>query len=83
MRLEQDCSMIKPLEDALGKVLRLSEHKQAVAAELLEQFVRAEGAPYALSADERMAVLDALARAKQGDLATKNAVDAIVRRPWA
>jgi hypothetical protein len=29
--------MIKPLEDALGKVLRLPQDKQEIAAELLEQ----------------------------------------------
>jgi hypothetical protein len=75
--------MIKPLEDALGKVLRLSEQKQAVAAELLEQLAQTEGTPYVLSSDERVAVLDALARAKQGDLATEAAVDAALRRPWA
>ena len=58
--------MIKPLEDALGKVLRLSEHKQAIAAQLLDQLAQSSAAPYALSRDERMVVQDALDRAMKG-----------------
>ena len=75
-------NMIKPLEDALGKVLRLSEHKQAVAAELLEQLAQSDAAPYALTPDERAAVREALARATQGGFADEADVDAILRRPW-
>jgi len=74
--------MIKPLEDALGKVLRLSEHKQAVAAELLEQLAQGDAAPYALSPDERSIVREALDRASQGGFADEADVDATLRRPW-
>ena len=74
--------MIKQLEDALGKVLRLSEQKQAVAAELLEQLAQSEAAPYALSPDERTVVREALARATQGGFADDADVDATLRRPW-
>lgn len=74
--------MIKPLEDALGKILRLSEQKQAIAAEMLEQFAQSEAAPYALSPDERTAVREALDRATQGGFAEEADVDATLRRPW-
>ena len=74
--------MIKPLEDALGKVLRLPEHKQEVAAELLEQLAQSDAAPYALSLDERAAVQAALARAEKGEFASEADVDAVLRRPW-
>jgi hypothetical protein len=74
--------MIKPLEDALGKVLRLPKDKQAVAAELLEQLAQGDAAPYPLSPDERTAVREALARATQGGFADEADVDATLRRPW-
>lgn len=74
--------MIKPLEDALGKVLRLSEHKQAVAAELLEQLAQSEAAPYVLSHDERVAVREALMRAERGEFASDAEIDTTLRRPW-
>ena len=74
--------MIKPLEDALGKVLRLPKEKQEVAAELLEQLAQSEGEPYPLSPDERSAVRDALARAQRGEFADEAAVDTLLRRPW-
>jgi hypothetical protein len=74
--------MIKPLEDALGKVLRLSEHKQAIAAELLEQLAQSDAAPYALSQDERIAVREALLRAERGEFASDTDIDAALRRPW-
>ncbi len=76
--------MIKPLESALGKVLRLSEEKQAIAAELLEQLAQADAtAPYSLSPDERSAVREALARATQGSFAEEADVEDILRRSWA
>jgi DNA-binding MarR family transcriptional regulator len=74
--------MIKSLENALGKVLRLSEHKQAVAAELLEQLAQGDATLYALSPDERAVVGETLARAKRREFASDADVDAILRRPW-
>ncbi len=74
--------MIKSLSDALGKVLRLSEHKQAVAAELLEQLAQSDAAPYALSPDEQAVVRAALARARQGGYADDADVDVTLRRSW-
>ena len=74
--------MIRPLEDALGKVLRLSEDKQEVAAELLELLAGSDGAPYPLSPEERAAVRESLARAERGEFADAAQVDAALRRPW-
>jgi hypothetical protein len=75
--------MIQPLEDALGKVLRLSKEKQEIAAELLEQLAQAEGEAYILSPDERTAVSEALARSQRGEFAEDADVDALLRKPWA
>jgi hypothetical protein len=74
--------MIKPFEDALGKALRLSEQKQAIAAEMLEQLAQSEAAPYALSPDERMLVREALTRATQSGFADETEVNVTLRRPW-
>lgn len=75
--------MIKPLEEALGKVLRLPKEKQEIAAELLEQLAQSDGEPYSLSPDERSIVREALARAERGEFADPAQVDAVLRRPWA
>lgn len=67
----------------LGNILRLPEHKQAVAAELLEQLAQNEAAPYALSPDERAVTREVLARATKGEFADEAEVHAILRRSWA
>jgi len=74
--------MIKLLEDALGKVLRLPREKQEIAAELLEQLAQSDGEPYPLSPDERSVIREALARAERGEFAGEAQVDAVLRRPW-
>ena len=56
--------MIKALEDALAKILRLPEQKQEIAAELLEQLTVGEQPVYPLSDKDRSAVREALARAR-------------------
>jgi hypothetical protein len=75
--------MIKPLETALAKVLRLPEDKQAVAAELLEQLAANDVEPYPLSDEERSIVREALVRAQRGEFASDETVDDILRRPCA
>jgi hypothetical protein len=75
--------MIKPLEDALAKVLRLPEEKQAVAAEFLEQLAANDTEPYSLSEEERAVVREALARARRGEFASDETVQDVLRRPWA
>ncbi len=76
-------SMNKALEHALGKVLRLPQDQQDVAAELLEQVAAAAAGPYELSEDERSTVESALARARSGEFASEAEVDAMLRRPWS
>lgn len=75
--------MIKVLENALGKVLRLSEDQQEIAAELLEQLAQSGDDPFPLSPDELRVVREALVRAERGEFADQAAVDAVLRRPWA
>lgn len=74
--------MNKALEHALGKVLRLPQEQQDVAAELLEQVAATAAGPYELSADERTLIEAALARARLGEFASENDVDALLRQPW-
>lgn len=75
--------MNRPLEIALGKVLRLPEDKQEIAAEMLEQLAQSDAPPYALSPEERTIVREALARSQRGEFADDTAVDETLRRPWA
>jgi hypothetical protein len=74
--------MNKALERALGKVLRLPEAQQDIAAELLEQVAAGAAGPYELSDDERSVVDAALARARRGEFAAEAEVEAVLRRPW-
>jgi len=75
--------MIKILEDALGKVLRLPEAKQEIAAELLEQLAADDSEPHHLSEEERRVLEERLASAERGEFAEDAEVDAVLRRPWA
>lgn len=74
--------MNKALETALGKVLRLPEAQQDLAAELLEQVAATSAGPYELSEDERSIVEAALARARSGKFASDAEADAVLRQPW-
>jgi hypothetical protein len=74
--------LLKNLEDALAKVLRLPADKQEVAAELLEQLASSSD-PYPRSDEERAIVRDALARARSGELASDEQLEAALRRPWS
>lgn len=75
--------MNKPLEAALSKVLRMSEEQQDLAAELLEQFA-AQGAPlHPMTDDVRSIVRAAMERAKRGEFAAPDSVEAVLHRPWA
>lgn len=74
--------MIKALEDALAKVLRLPERQQEIAAELLEQLSAGDEPVYPLSSEERAAVREALARARRGEYAADDQVERVLLRPW-
>jgi len=74
--------MIKALEDALAKVMRLPAQKQEIAAELLEQLTVGEQPIYPLSDEERAAVREALTRAQRGEFAAAEQVERSLLRPW-
>lgn len=59
--------MTKVLEDAIEKVRRLPEDRQAYAAEVLEQIVAAGSGLFVVPDDHRAAVLDGLAEADRGE----------------
>jgi hypothetical protein len=74
--------MIKALEDALAKVMRLPAQKQELAAELLEQLTVGDKPVYPLSDEERVAVREALVRAHRGEFAEGDKVERVLHRPW-
>jgi len=53
-------AMIEVLGDAIERIRRLPEDRQAYAAEILEQIARSEGKVSALPEDHRAAVLEGL-----------------------
>jgi predicted transcriptional regulator len=62
--------MTKVLEDAIEKVRRLPEDRQAYVAEVLEQIAAAGSGQYAVPEDHRAAVLEGLAEAERGEFAS-------------
>ena len=75
--------MIKVLEAAIDKLTHLPAEQQAYAAHLLEQIIGDSGPPFVVPSDHRAAILEGLAQAKRGEFASDEAVDALLRRPWA
>ena len=75
--------MIKVLEDAIAKVKKLPEDRQAYAAEVLEQLVADADAGVFDIPDEHMAgVLEGLEQARRGEFASDSEVDAVLRKAW-
>jgi len=72
--------MIKVLEDAIAKVKKLPEDRQAYAAEVLEQLVADADAGVFDIPDEHMAG-EGLEQARRGVLASDSEVDAVLRKP--
>ena len=75
--------MNRPLEIAIGKLLRLPEDKQEIAAEMLEQLAQSDAPPFALSPEERTIVREALARSQRGEFADDTAVVEALRYSWS
>ena len=71
--------MINALEQAIAKVRDLSEDKQALAAELLEELAR-DDFVYVMSADERAVLADAMNRVVRRQFATDIEVQALWRK---
>ncbi|MEH2625015.1 putative transcriptional regulator [Bradyrhizobium sp. AZCC 1719] len=63
-------SMTKVLEDAIEKVRKLPEDRQAYVAELLEQIAAAGGDPFIVPEAHRAAVLEGLGQAERGEFAS-------------
>jgi predicted transcriptional regulator len=62
--------MTKVLEDAIEKVRKLPEDRQAYAAEVLEQIVAAGSDPFVVPEADRAAVLEGLEQAERGEFAS-------------
>ena len=60
-------SMTKVLEDAIEKVRRLPEDRQAYVAEILEQIAAAGGEPFVVPVSHRASVLQGLSEAERGE----------------
>jgi hypothetical protein len=62
--------MTKVLEDAIEKVRKLPEDRQAYVAEVLEQIAAAGSDPFIVPEAHRVAVLEGLAQAERGEFAS-------------
>jgi predicted transcriptional regulator len=71
--------MIKALEDAIEKIRHLPPERQADAADLLEQIVKA-GPIYILSAEEEALIDDGLADADAGRIVSDEEMEAFWSR---
>jgi len=72
--------MTKVLEDAIEKVRRLPEDRQAYAAEVLEQIDAAGSDLFIIPDDHRAAVLEGLAQAERGEFATDEEMAALWKK---
>ncbi|UPK06100.1 MULTISPECIES: hypothetical protein [Bradyrhizobium] len=62
--------MTKVLEDAIEKVRKLPEDRQAYVAEVLEQIAAAGSDPFIVPEAHRAAVLEGLGQATRGEFAS-------------
>jgi len=74
--------MIKVLQDAIEKVKKLPEDRQAYAAEVLEQIAAQHGGVFEIPDDHVAAVMEGLEQAQRGEFASDEEVDAVLRTPW-
>jgi predicted transcriptional regulator len=72
--------MMKTLEDAIEKVRKLPEERQAYVAEVLEQIAAAGGDPFAVPEEHRAAVLEGLAQAERGEFMNDDEMAALWRK---
>ena len=72
--------MTKVLEDAIEKVRRLPEDRQAYAAEVLEQIAAAGSDLFIIPNDHRAGVLEGLAQAERGEFATDEEMAALWKK---
>jgi predicted transcriptional regulator len=72
--------MTKVLEDAIEKVRRLPEDRQAYIAEVLEQIAAAGSDPFVVPESHRAAVLEGLREAEQGQFVSDEEMDALWKK---
>jgi hypothetical protein len=72
--------MTKVLEDAIEKVRRLPEHRQAYVAEVLEQIAAAGSDIFVVPEEHRGAVLEGLGQADRGEFATDDEMAALWKK---
>ena len=72
--------MIKVLEQAIEKVRRLPEDRQAYAAQVLEEIASGTDGVYRLSEDERRLLSEGIEAADRGDFASEADVEAVLAR---
>jgi predicted transcriptional regulator len=72
--------MTKVLEDAIEKVRKLPEDRQAYVAEVLEQIAAAGSDLFVIPDDHRAAVLEGLAQADRGEFATDEEMAALWKK---
>jgi predicted transcriptional regulator len=72
--------MIKVLENAIDKVKRLPEDRQAYVAEVLEQIAAAGTGEFIVPDDHRAAVLEGLEQAERGEFMTDDEMAALWKK---
>jgi predicted transcriptional regulator len=72
--------MTKVLEDAIEKVRRLPEDRQAYAAEILEQIAAAGSEPFVVPQSHRVAVLQGLSEAERGEYVSDEEMAALWKK---
>jgi hypothetical protein len=72
--------MTKVLEDAIEKVRKLPEDRQAYVAEVLEQIAAAGSDPFIVPEDHRTAVLEGLREAEQREFASDEEMAALWKK---
>jgi hypothetical protein len=69
------------LEHLFAQVRALPEERQELAVEALSEIASADA--YSLSQEERAVLEPALVRAKRGEFASDDDVEAAIGKPWA
>jgi DNA-binding protein H-NS len=74
--------MIKVLEQAIEKVRKLPEDRQAYAAEVLEQIAAQQEGVFEIPDEHIAAVMEGLEQAERGEFASDKEIDALLNKPW-
>ena len=72
--------MMKVLEDAIEKLRKLPEERQAYVAEVLEQIAAAGSDPFSVPEEHRAAVLEGLEHAERGEFVSDDEMAALWKK---